>query len=442
MIPCNAQCVFCYLRGEPSHLGTRPTPVSLEAIREAAPRSDFTSFLLQPSTEPFLDPHLLEKLAAYRQGSNREIVLGTNADLLDDRVMAGLAAHRGVTLSVSLHTVDPARRASLMGSPRAGEGIAAVKRLRGHGVAFGGNVVAWPSLQEQEIRDCADFLFEHGASQVSLLLPSYTRYAMPDEDTRRQVARRWDEVRALYADLRGPNRLVTASPMAAVRDSCEPVVEHVTVAAGDAEPGAPLHRGDVVLEVAGEAVLTGSDFVARRAALDGAAGGGPSAVVVRRGGQRLVLTYPSQDTLRRALDRAVVYEDLASTDLRCVEALVEARRGRAGALFVSRLIHKYFDQLLPRFPALAEAVIRGDLVPTETTNTYYGGNVVLGDLTFVSDYVFQLEAMMRRQRLSYAIIPASFLDAQGLDRMGVPLGAVAQLTGVEPVPLSCRRIIV
>ena len=82
-------------------------------------------------------------------------------------------------INVSVHTTDPALRARMLGNPRAGESIAAMRRLAENGISMNCQIVSCPGINDgpqlrRPMEDLADM--HPGVASVAIVPVGLTRY--------------------------------------------------------------------------------------------------------------------------------------------------------------------------------------------------------------------------------------------------------------------------
>ena len=77
-------------------------------------------------------------------------------------------------------------------------------------------------------------------------------------------------------------------------------------------------------------------------------------------------------------------------------------------------------------------------------HTFWGGNIVVGDLYLCDDYIGCLQRVSARlgRRPDLAAIPCTFSPNNWTDLAGVPISDIELRTGIPVELIPCRRIVV
>jgi hypothetical protein len=130
---------------------------------------------------------------------------------------------------------------------------------------------------------------------------------------------------------------------------------------------------------------------------------------------------------------------------RYVEALRDLiqERGARHVLFLSsRLVRPYFEDALREVGLIDATMVRLDIEVPE--NRYFGGNIILGDLLVVQDFIDHIRDYLARgnPRPDLVVIPSTpfGLGAWRRDLTGRPYMDIERATGVPVALLECERI--
>lgn len=458
---CDCQCRFCYNRGSPPSLQQPPADLEsdwkrLEArvahYRPLARRGLFPSF--GGPREALAHPKIIPLLRRLRECTDAPFRLATNGCRLDRAFIEELAGLAPLFLDVSLNSSDPVRRSFLMGDRNPETAISALPRLAEVAVPFAVTVVAWPEPSLEEMlrdlkRTCA-YAAGCGARLIQVNLPGYSRFFSPrplfDTD---EV---WGAVVRLVQEMRGgfPCPLVLSPALyeenlTRERKNLPEVIGLV--------PNSPattwgLRAGDVILRLNGINVLnrpqardlltllqeSGERKVSLLVERDGKA--------VELGGETRRFSYPFDFHTGTHLGVVFMGSGLRVSYLRDLEAMVRRSGARLTLFLTSRLVHPTLRQLLEENPlSLPEGAELRLSVPE---NRFFGGNIMLGDLLVVEDFIDHLREWVERhgRKPDLVIIPSSpfSLSRWGRDLTGRVYLDIARETGLEVELLRCETV--
>jgi len=342
----------------------------------------------------------------------------------------------------------------LMGDPDPRAAVEALPRLAEAGVPFAVTVVAWPlpTLEEalDDLAETARYAAACGASMVQVNLPGFSRFfsRTPPFDTDAV----WPEIVRTAAELRREAACpVFVSPAMYEENLTREVknrAEVIGVVPNSPAARAGLAAGDVVVEVNGVRVSCrprARDLLS----LAQKNGAGAFALRVMRGGREMVLggdtsdhDYPYDPCTSAHLGAVFMGSGFRASHLDEVQAAIHARGARRPLLLTSALVRPTLEQLLRERPlALPEGCSLALGVPE---NSYFGGNIILGDLLVVEDFVRHIRecAAGNGHAPDLVLIPSSpfHLSGWGRDLTGRPYLDIERRTGIPVELLRCETI--
>ncbi len=452
---CSARCVFCYRKGS---LNGRLLGMSARTLRplEAETRAKYwrdderrgLPVHRADLGEAFSNRWFFDILEIARRADPGGVFsLTTNGDFLDRPTIERLKAFKPLVLAVSINSADAERRSALMRPRNVENGLNAPALLREAGIPFVGSIVADQRLDLPDIERTIRHLDAHEAVKIRVLLPGYTRYsageALPGLDEW------WDAVAALVTrvrrDVETPLHL---APAFVVDRDATPVIDGLFRDSVARKAG--LRIGDAVLEVDGREVFTKTDVIrllekaqtaARASHLRVRRNGATFTAVLAPGGGAGAPEFPSpDDAIRRPAYGVFMNQGLEIDGLAWIRRhLAQHRRGVRALLFTTPLAHPHVQQLVSRFRSFGGP---HDVRFTMAEHEFWGGNIKIGDLHVVSDYVRHIERVLQTGwRPDVAFIPASFLSGRwGLDMTGTSYRRIERETGVRTLLVPVTRI--
>ncbi|HSR11039.1 MAG TPA: radical SAM protein, partial [Thermodesulfobacteriota bacterium] len=457
---CDCDCAFCYLRGNPSSLALehperkpdgewQECRTRLKYFSPPARRSLFPS--LGSPYEVLAHPRALDLLGELRQKTDRPFRLSTNGNRLSPALIEKLARLKPVYLYLSLNSFSPARRGEIMATAVPETAIRSLPLLMEHGIPYAVVIVPWPSPSKEEmlsdLTETIRYADRHNAHLVEVSLPGFTRFfsAEPPFDTEEvwpAVVRAVRDLRpaaatplllkpALYEETLFETKFNTAAVLGTVKNS----------------PAffSGLQAGDMI-EAVGGLKVSSRPQARDLLRLHHARASSSLSLSVRRGGN--VLEIPLQAARHEYPYAPVTDHHLgvifggAGFRPSLVEDLSAAIRNRGAKrvlLFSSRLVRPVLKQLL------SESALFGgvDIEVEVPGNRYFGGNIFMGDLLVVGDFIEALRDYLKKNvSPDLVVIPSSpfSLGAWGRDLEGRVFTDIEREVGIPVALLECEPI--
>jgi len=463
---CSCDCEFCFLKGSRSE-NVKRSMVSLAEARTRAKyfspekRAGLPTPLSVPG-EPLANPHAIELLRIARESHPDHVLdITTNGDFLTEAMLDELARLKPLLVMVSLNAHDVEVRRQIMRSRRPEMGVRAIPMLRDRGIQFTGSVVPPATVPLEEIAESMRYLDRYTPIQIRLLLPGYTKYAsaVPPFDTRAH----WDALVGLAERMRPELRSpLLIQPSFYWNQDIAAFIDGVN-------PNSPAERaglkfGDRIVEVGGQPVVTKAEAGYLLGLPPEPGKSWKTVVTVERGKSRFVaqlsnefsaqddyypykpLGYPAaHDVLGRWSFRIQLIDGFQLEPLQALKEIVESRPEAERVLvFTTPLVQNLFAQARQVVGELPEYRIeRAEVRVTMARHNFWGGNIMIGDLHVVQDYIDHLNLL---KGLGYcpdlAIIPSSFACEWGFDLLGRSYTEIERRTGIPVELLEVRRIMV
>lgn len=463
---CSCDCDFCFLRGSEMLSPKRP----MLSVAEARTRARYYSARRQkglpthsaPPGEPFANPKAMELLRLARAAQPEAVLdITTNGDYLTEKLISELAEIKPVHIALSLNSANQEERGRRMASRRPEVGIRAVSLLQQYGIQFTGSIVPSAKSPIEDVAESMSYLDRHAALQIRLLLPGYTKYAGPAAEFDTDAF--WRALIETAARMRSElNSPLLIQPGYYWNRDIRAFIDGIFPNSPAARAG--LRFGDRITRVNGNPVVTRAEaghFLDRPAE-----SGKPwnAAVEIERQGRSLSVELSNE--IATEDDRypykpggyAPTYEALArwrfgvqlmdSFDLGALAALkmIVNRHPQAHQvlLFTTPLVRDIFAQAMQIAGDSPECRLPDvELRVTMARHDFWGGNIVVGDLHVVEDYVAHLNLLARLgYRPDLVIIPSSFTNSWRLDLLGHSYTEIERRTGTTVELLPVRRVMV
>jgi hypothetical protein len=456
---CNLRCRFCFNFGTPPVFQTIPRPVEDEYQEILARIAYYVSGskqglfpIMGSPCEMLRHPHILDILAALRKKTEELIRIPTNGSLLRPEMIQALTRFQPLFVDVSLNSSSQERRRWLMGDLHPETAITALAGLKAGRIPYSVIIVPWPFPTIKEMLDD----LEQTITYASRFAPAFLQISLPgysDRFSREKLFDRetvWGRVKEEIVRLRE-------------RVDCPLILrpgifeEYLDPEAVDA----PLLIGVVKNSPAARAGLLSGDCLL-------AINGLP---VKNRPQARslLGLIHSSRlDQIPVTVERAGGRNSFA-LDLKNYDYPYEPRSTpMAGCVFPSSGVPQGWTELLrhmiSRIPARKVLVLTSTLIrPTlekriretlflpETTlylrvpaNRYLGGNIFMGDLLVVEDFIAAIKDFLDEGLgvPDLVVIPSSpfRLGGWGRDLTGRVYKEIERSSGIPVGLIECDPV--
>jgi len=460
---CNADCIFCYNRGNPPSLALdvlrRP---ATEEWQEMMTRLKYFSpgagQCLFPSMgsiyEVLVHPKILTVLRKLREKTPAVFRIATNGTLLTPGRISQLAALQPIYLYLSLNSASPSRRHKLMkdSSPRVA--INAPPLLRKNSIPYATVIVPWPfdSLAEmlEDLTSTVAYADQHDSHIIQVNLPGYSKYFSSEK---------------LY-DLDG----IWSATITRVRELREKTSTPIVVMPGIAEKNyyeerknrskivglvknspaarAGLRKGDEILELSG--LTAGSRPQARHLlAMIQESKVAAAKVTIMREGRSLDLSvnlldfsYPYSESTDRHMGIVMMGTGFQPGYLEKLRGIIDNYKAKRVLFLSSTLVRPSFEQALAESPLFASGEVEIDIqVPG---NNFFGGNIFMGDLLVVQDFIDFIKEHLEkgRKKPDLIVIPSSpfNLGSWRRDLTGRVYLDIEREVGIPVELLDCETI--
>jgi uncharacterized Fe-S cluster-containing radical SAM superfamily protein len=461
---CNIRCAFCYNRGNPPSfaLGSLHRPPEDEyhemmtRLRYFNPRAGLS---LYPSLgdiyEVLEHPYILNVLRPLRASSDKPFRIGTNGAALTPEFIEKLVELKPVYLYISVNSVADAEEFKTMGDGTLRIPVSVLRKLREAGIPYAVVVVPWPvkrSLHEvlDSLAETMDLAQSCDAHLVEINLPGHTRCF--SERLLFDLDEVWSAAVARVRELRDKYRTPMVAMPAMYEENLYEPVKNLPSVMGLVENSpagrAGIRRGDVIVRIDGIRIIS------RPQARDLLSmvkdkGKGQVPITVDREGEELVIpvdigchAYPYSPEIDQHLGIVFLGTGLRLGYIEALKNLIDERGARRVLFLSSVLVKPVFRQLLSESPLFAGSEISLDIeVPA---NNLLGGNIFMGDLLTVQDFIDAIKKYVREAdgRPDLVVIPSSpfNLGAWGRDLTGKCYLEIERAVDIPVALLRCMTI--
>ncbi len=456
---CNLKCRFCYNLGSP--------PVFKETSRKAeaeyqeiltriayyVPGSKLSLF---PDTgspcEMLTHPYILEILAALRRKTDEVFRIPTNGSLLTPEMIRDLSQYQPLLIDLSLNTSSPNRRRWLMGDHKPEVALNALAELGSTHIPYSVVIVPWPfpSFKEmlEDLAPTVAFSARFSPAYIQISLPGYSRWFSKKTLFDREEV--WNRLKIEIQHL----RTVTDCPLiirpGLYEEYLDPeaidtprligVIKHSPAAR------AGLVLGDRLIGINGLRIKNRTQALSLLGMVQNSSLEKVSLIVERSGGLLdldMDLNHFEYPFDPRTVPFAGCVFPSAGIPLSWMEQLqtmIASEKAREILVLTSTLVKPILEKRIREtlFPADVHFHLR---VPS---NQYLGGNIFMGDLLVVEDFIAAVKDFLNEDRVlpDLIVIPSSpfHLSGWGRDLTGRVYKDIERLTGIPVELIECDPI--
>jgi len=423
---CDCDCLFCYNKGNPPSLALgnlrRPPGEEFEEMRT---RMDYffpkAGSCLFPSLgsiyEAMIHPHFMEVLCLLRGKTSKAFRITTNGKVLTPEVISQLAALKPVYLYHSLNSASPSRRTELMMDNDPQIAIESLPLLKKAGIPYAVLIVPWPMASIDEMLDdlsnTVAYANSHDCHLVEINLPGYSKYFSQDKlfDLDEVWLKTVSIVRALREITNCPIVVMPSMYEENLYEGRKNLPTVIGLVRNSPAVKAGLAKGDKILEVNGIPVASrpqARDLLSVIQRSDNR----EANVTVERDDQILKpslnledYSYPYSRETDRHLGIIFMGTGLRIGYLEELRDIIDSHKAKYVLFLSSALVKPTFEQCLAQSQLFGN--VRIDVqVPR---NNFFGGNVFMGDLLVVQDFIDFIEEYLEQNRVrpDLIVIPSS-----------------------------------
>ncbi|MBI2864282.1 MAG: radical SAM protein [Chloroflexi bacterium] len=470
---CNVDCVFCYHKGDPPTLALghdcRPT---VQTGQEMETRLKYYSSMSRSALFPSLGntgevlahQDILDILAALRQKTERPFRITTNGRLLTASMVRALSELKPVYLYLSLHSASAVRRKELLNDGKARVAIDALPLIREAQIPYAAVIVPWPTrgrgvlrLKDAPTSTMVDDLGEtilyadaYDPHLIEVHLPGYSRYFSNEKLFDREET--WsaivDCVGRLREQARAPIVVMPSMYEENLHEKRANLPKIIGLIKNSPAANAGLAHGDLIMAVEGS-VVSSRPQARDLLSLVARSGREKATLEARRGAEALTFElalnhhgYPYDPAVTAHLGIIMMGTGLRPSALESLKQLIEERKARRILFLTSTLMKPGFQQALRESLLFAAPDLSIELAVPR--NNFFGGNIIMGDLLVVEDFVACVEEYLAagNPRPELVVIPSSPFNLGRFKRdlTGRVYLDVERQLGIPVALLDCETI--
>ncbi|MDH5364748.1 MAG: radical SAM protein [Dehalococcoidia bacterium] len=424
---CNCDCIMCYNKGNPPSIALKSAKrTARDEFNEIKTRLNYFSpsggISLFPSLgtswEVTAHPYFMEILHSLREKTSKPLRITTNGRNLTPKMVDELASLKPIYLYLSLNSSSPQRRQKLMRDDRPQVAISAPKLLRDRGIPYAIVIVPWPV---DSIAEMCDDLYKTiiyaddcEAHLVEVNLPGYSKWFSPQEIF--DLDEVWKACVSTVRRLReGAGCPIVAMPTMYEENLYEerknlPRIIGLVQNSPAARSG--LRKGDIITAINNIPAKTRPQVRDMLSMLQ--KGEYKQAdLTIEREHQKLSakirledFSYPYTKEFDKHLGIIFMGTGLRLSYIERLKEIIDEHKARDVLFLSSTLVKPTFEQCLRESHLLNSADLKINIeVPR---NDYFGGNVFMGDLLVVQDFIDCVkEYLVRNNKPDLIVIPSS-----------------------------------
>ena len=458
---CNCDCVFCYNKGIPDSLALRsPERTPKEEFDEIRTRIRYYNPVanrgLFPSIgsphEVLAHPYINEVLTELRGKTDKKFRIVTNGASLSPKRVGELAKLKPVYIDIDLNSSDPLRRRDLMRDKRSDVAITALSLLKEKEIPYSVIIVPWPvpAVAEmlEDLEKTVKFSLEHDVHLVQVSMPGYSRYLSQEklfdhESAWRKIALKVGELRETYDC---PIVIMPGMFEENLFREKKNVAEVIGLVKHSPAAEAGIRQGDIIRRIGGIRIKSRPQARGILSILQRNRTGEHTLVIERRG--RSIecfidlsrFSYPYSPATDTHLGVVFMGTGLRSRYIGELRKLIASRQAKRVLFLSSDLMKPGFQQELEGRHGFSDIELRV-VVPE---NRFFGGNIFMGDLLVVEDFIRCIEKYGAEEggNPDLVVIPSSpfNLSQWGRDLTGRCYLDIERETGIPVALLPCDTI--
>ena len=424
---CNCDCIMCYNKGNPPSLALKSDKRrATDELGEIKARLNYFSPAegvslfpsLGTSWEVTAHPYFMEILRSLREKTSKPLRITTSGRNLTPKMVRELAKFKLLYLYLSLNSSSPQRRQRLMRDNKPQVAISAPELLRDKEIPYAVVIVPWPidSIGEMcdDLHKTTTYADDCGAHLVEVNLPGYSRWFSSKE------LFNLDEVwKACVSTIR-ELREETGCPIVAMPTMYEenlyeerknlPRIIGLVRNSPAARSG--LRKGDIVTAINNIPIKTRPQARDMLSMLQ--KGEYKQAdLTVDREHQKFTVKINLDDfsyTFTKAFDSHLgilfMGTGLRLSYIERLKELIDEHKAKQVLFLSSTLVRPTFEQCLKESRLLDSADLKVNVEVPQ--NSYFGGNIFMGDLLVVQDFIDCIKQyLLSHSEPDLIVIPSS-----------------------------------
>ena len=456
---CNIRCRFCYNLGSPPAFQSIPGQAEeefqeiLTRIACYVPGSKLAFFPdVGSPCEMLTHPHILEILAALRKKTAEVLRIPTNGAPLTPEIITALAQFRPLFVDISLNSSSDSRRGWLMRDPHPATALSAPAALQSALIPYSVVIVPWPfpsveEMVEDLVRTVA-FSAQFDPAFIQISLPGYSeRFSKETLFDREEV---WNRVKNEIQHLRPQTDCPLILRPGLFEEYLDPEAVDtprlIGVIKNSPAAGVGLRMGDRLTAINGLPIKTRPQALSLLGLVQRSPLERVSVTVARpEGPDDLSLelnnfAYPFDPKIVPYAGCVFPSSGIPLDWTGQLRNLILKVQAREVLVLTSTLVRPTLEKRIRETPFPAEIKLHLRVPP----NRCLGGNIFMGDLLMVEDFISAVKDFLREGLVSpdLVVIPSSpfHMSGWGRDLRGRVYKDIERVTGIPVGLIECDPI--
>lgn len=454
---CDSDCQFCYHKGNPPDyaLGKKSSFISevemdtrLSFFNEKENTALFASNYEQK--EVLYDPNSLKYLKKIREKSKNMITINTNGLGLKAEMVKELKKLEPITVVFSVNSMSQKKRDAIMNNSKENDSIKILTLLHENQISFIASVAVWPTIEINDIENVIKTATYYEPYYIRLIMPGYTDHFV--EKPVGDFSGHFDKCVEHIVHLRKMVDIpLVVYPEAYVCNKLGLYSDPYLIGVVKNSPlyYAGLKAGDIIKSINGYPIdmrTTAKTILSLILKF-----GEEFTIEFLRDGQLFskevnsqLYNYPYTQYLTNSPLGAVMSGGLQQSYVKAIQKLIRENNSKKVLFMTSDLMEKQAIDLFMR-TNFSLKTSEYSITLCKPKNIYLGGNIAIGDMLTVRDFIFDIQQRQKRNPdIDLVIIPASaFYGSSGWkrDMSGHYYKEIEWRTGIKTCLLECECFI-
>jgi hypothetical protein len=457
---CKISCEFCYQKGHPPNFKLQKPNTSREELstrlKYYSPQNGTALFeqTLHNIDEILNNPIIYDILPQLREKSEEPLILLTNGVSLTEENIKRLQKFKPLLLPVSIHSFNQDLRKRLVHDRNPGVALNSPQLLEKYSIPYEVVIVRWPSIPFEDLRATIHKADKHNASTVRVLLPGYSKY-FPLQNVF-DLDEWWTEtirqIRTIREEVSLP---VIIEPNHYEENVFEPEglldVKIYGVIKNSPAWKAGLRRGDIIKSFNNIDILTRKQLIDLLFEIGESKSSTKVNVKVLRKEETIELTLVEENNSNNYPYFNFLYSfgllvnnNFDENEVVNVYRIIEERKAKSVLLLTSKLVEPTLKRLLDKYPS---SNLPCELFIEIPPNKYLGGNICMGDLLVVEDFIDFINnwIIKTNHQPDLILIPASPFyyyvgSSWNRDITGKVFSEIERRIGIPVELMKCERL--
>lgn len=449
---CPLDCRFCFRKGQSKTelLHNKPSFKKIDDVKKICKdilnnniRYDF----MEDVGEYLVNKDFFPILKEFRSHFPDETIdFTTSAITLTKERVGELGKYNPIFLQVSLNSANPDIRKSVMNDKDPMVAIESIKYFKDNGIIYSGNIVAWPTIPIDDIVETIFYFDKHMASTIKINLPSYSKFH-PTDDIHLFNVSTWDNIVKVVEVMRTMvSTPILIEPFMYKNSPVKPVISGVIKNSPAYYAG--IMEKDIISKINSKEILYREQ--ARNEMIQKSEDDIYRSIELVRGSEVVNIDlYDSKKEYPYATKKhsrvgkmfgLIIHQGIDLKVFSQIKEQIVKHQSKHTVVIGSEIL---FNEMYNLIGSLKDSLFKGIKIELiKAKNIYYGGNVVVGDLLVVSDFIGAIkEYCSKNVEPDLITIPGTSFN-YGKDLLGISHKEIEYATGIKVELIHMDRILV